>query len=380
MTIHELVTAIQALFPPPDRIPAPEPGLSGPSDDLPSVVEPSPRSEIPEWLRPGDGVLVPADGTLVVEGDALPVQNGQPPAIDAMAYYLPFHFYTDRWGIYVRGSGIVSVASMLASATGANFSLDFANLAHAILLHHERFHFFSEIACSRAELVLGNERYRQYFHDQGATACEEALANAHAFRTALRRQPVAIRQCVEQWMHTQGPGYRDFSRCLAPAAWTDWCRTATRRMRNRKAGKNEIVCSTHGIACGDSAVYTDRVIVQGTVIFRDGHKILSPTEFLYDGLARSVAPLRVVLDAPGVGLLKPFPKYRGLRVLVHINDHPPPHIHVESPPGLSFTRLEWPTLRPLRGDPALSKRQRKDLDSYLSEYRAEIDQKIRQVV
>jgi hypothetical protein len=119
--------------------------------------------------------------------------------------------------------------------------------------------------------------------------------------------------------------------------------------------------------------------VQGHVIRRDGRKVSLPTEFLYDGLTRSVAPIRVVLDAPGVGVLKPFPKDMGLRVLVHSNDHPPPHIHVESPPGTPFTRLEWSTLRPLPGDRALSGRQQKDLDHYLSKYGTQIDQRVRQV-
>ena len=370
MAIHELVTAIQALFPPSERIPTPELGLSLMSDDLPSDVELIPRSEVPDWLSPGDGVLVSEDGTLVMEGETPPAPTGQPAGIDVLAYYLPFHFYTDRWGIYVRASGIISVASMLASATGKRRSSDFANLAYAILLHHERFHFFSEIACSRAELVLSDERYRHYFHDQGAAVCEEALANAHAFRIALRRQPAAIRQCVEQWMHKQGPGYRDFSRCLAPAVFADWRRTATRHMRN--TGMN-------GIACGDSALYANRVIMRDTVIFRDGRKISLPTEFLYDGLARTVAPLRLVLDAPGVGVLKPFPKYVGLRVQVHSNDHPPPHIHVEMPPGTPFTRLEWPTLDTLTGDPALSRSEQKNLDKYLSKYWDAIDQKIKEV-
>ncbi|MGQ0556952.1 MAG: hypothetical protein ACT4PN_13525 [Nitrospiraceae bacterium] len=377
MAIQEFVTAIQSLFPPQERIPAPEPGLSGRSEGLPSGVEPTPRPVIPEWLRPGNGVLVPADGTLVVEGDTLPVQNVQLPVIDALAYYLPFHFYTERWGIYVRSSGIVTVASMLASATGGKLSSDVVNLAYAILLHHERFHFFSEIACSRAELVLHDERYHHYFHDQGATACEEALANAYAFRTALRRQPAVIRQHVKQWMHEQGPAYRDFSRCLAPVAFADWCRTATKHMRN--TGKNGIVLSLPGIACGDSALYANRVILQDTVTFRDGRKISLPTEFLYDGLTRSVAPIRVVLDVPGVVVLKPFPKDRGLRVLVHSHDHPPPHIHVDMPPGTPFTRLEWPTLDPLSDDPPLSKSGRRKLDEYLSKYRDKIERKIKEV-
>jgi hypothetical protein len=369
MAIHELVAFIQFVFPPSGQIPQPP---SGPPEDndvegLPPELSPIPRHPIPNWIEPGEGASFPADGVLVIEGETPAAQQGLPAAIDILAYYLPFHFYANGWGVYLRASGILSVASMLASASGRGLSGDLLNLASAVLLQHERFHFFSEIACSRGELVFEDELYRHYFHDRGATAVEEALSNAHAFRTALRRQPAAIREEVKQWMQAQGPGYRDFARCLTPSAFTGWCRIATRRMR-RSARVIQL-----------SPMRIDAGKARFSNIGPWPHTKPAPTEFLFTGLARSTAPTYLVRDVASVGVLRPFPKYAGIRILVHTNDHPPPHIHVEIPPGRDFTRLEWPALQPLPGDSSLTGKQRKSFDEYLSKYREQIDQKVQQV-
>lgn len=64
----------------------------------------------------------------------------------------------------------------------------------------------------------------------------------------------------------------------------------------------------------------------------------------------------------------------GLQALVHTNDHPPPHFHLLLDDA--EVRLEWPRLEPLKGDRRLSRKERKRLDSYLSEYGREIEEKI----
>lgn len=370
MATHELVEYIQSIFPPSGRMPQPTsvspPDTGTDVEGLPPDLPPISRNRVPDWIEPGEGTSFPADGILVIEGETPAAQQGLPAAIDVLAYYLPFHFYAHGWGIYLRASGILSVASMLASASGRGLSRELLDLASAILLQHERFHFLSEVACSRGELISDNELYRHYFHDRGATAVEEALSNAHAFRTALRRQPATVRDQVKQWMQVQGPGYRDFARCLTPSAFTVWCRIAANRM-----------LGSVGIKLTSSSLRVGKLKLTKTC--PRPHTKPVPTEFLFSGLARSTAPTFLVRDVPGVGVLRPFPKYAGIRILVHTNDHPPPHIHVEIPPGRDFTRLEWPALQPLGGDSVLSGSQRKSLDEYLSKYREQIDQRIRQV-
>lgn len=371
MAIHDLVQAVQSLFPPLGKIPEPESGApSRASDDAEGgaiELPPVSRSPLPKGIEPGKGIPFPADGVLVLEEALRSVSQSPPPAIDVLAYYLPFHFYADKWGIYVRASGILSVAFMLASASGRALSNDLLNLAASILVQHERFHFFSEIACSRAELVLPDELYRHYFHDRRATAIEEALCNAYVLRTVLRGRPTDVRDQVEQWMLTQGPGYAAFRKCLSSSAFARWCQVAT----------NKMCCSSRGVLVSSSGIRAGGVTL--TRKHPSQRYAPAPTEFLFAGLARSTAPTLLVRDAPSVGVLRPFPKYAGMRILVHTHDHPPPHIHVEVPPGRDLTRLTWPTLEPIPGDSPLSRQQRTSLDDYLAKYGEEIDQKVRKV-
>ncbi len=375
MAIRELVDSIQSIFPPAGQIPPADSGQPRPSEaeGLPPDLEPISRHPQPDWIEPGEAIPLPGDGIIAIEGAMPEAPQGPPAPIDVLAYYLPFHFYDNgRWGVYLRASGVVAVASMLASASGRTLSQDLLSIANAILLQHERFHFLSEIACSRAELVTEYELYRHYFHDRGATAVEEALCNAHAFRTALRRQPTTIRRQVKQWMQAQGPGYRDFEQCLSASTFLRWQRIAAQRMQGSARG---IELRSNGIRAGGKT----RLRVHHSWAQIGPRSQPMPTEFLFAGLARAAAPTYLVGDVPGVGVLRPFPKYEGLRVLVHTNDHPPPHIHVEIPPGRDFTRLEWPALQPLPGDPELSGKQRKSLDKHVSKYSDQIDQKIRRV-
>jgi len=382
---NPIVPAIQKSFPPREQIPHPPPGPSKPPDDRSHQLDSIPRTPPPPWLEPGKGVLVPAGGELIIEWecpvleDNLPagiarkvgvrskckdcpvLRKGAPPGIDVIAYYLPFHFHLKDWGIYVLSSGILQVSSEFASTRGKRVPSNLANLAYRVLFHHERFHFLTEMACSRAELVLAAPLYARYYHNGYAVACEEALATAHAFRTAVRGEPADVSKMVERWMKAQGPGYRDFTRCVTPSAFTDWLRLVTRLML--------------GATPPSLSVDTTGPVIRGA----SGVPASLPGEFLYDGLARSVAPVRIVLDVPCVGVLKPFPKYAGVRVKVHCNDHPPPHIHVEIPPSTPITRVSWPALRPLEGDPALSRSQRKSLEKYISKYGGQLEEKIRRV-
>src|SRR6266567_1085529 len=92
---------------------------------------------------------------------------------DTFAFYLPFHFYRTTWGIYVRTSGIWSLAKRFGEAMR---SLDATVLtsAYILLLEHERLHFLAEYAASRIEVVTGEARYVTYFGVADAGRHEEA--------------------------------------------------------------------------------------------------------------------------------------------------------------------------------------------------------------
>lgn len=161
----------------------------------------------------------------IIEGDAnLP----EPPAnvstlgADALAFYLPFHFYRERWGIYVLSSGVLHLASELKGGALSKGDEAYLEVADWILIEHEQFHANTEIAATRAELISRQSLYRPYFCDSVAASHEEALANANAIRWALtsNEDPLDVQPNLETWMKRQGPGYCDYHRWVSSRLFT----------------------------------------------------------------------------------------------------------------------------------------------------------------
>jgi hypothetical protein len=322
-------------------------------EPLPDDPTPAPKVERYRGEPPAEReqiVMVEKDLVLSLETTVslndLPEDVRKPPqGIEPLAFYRPFHLYPENWGIYLRESGVLVVASILKGSDqlGPDDS-DFIELGRKLLLSHEHFHFKAEVACARAEVVAGKRIYNVYYEDTYAAAHEEALANARAYRD-LPHEPADLRQRVSDWMEAQGPGYNEFKNWEAPRKFRKGCRRAARHMLKylHNFGKSK-----------------------------------TPAEFLFDSMGRLKSPVYLVLDFPRVRVFKLFPKAYGMQVLVHTREHPPPHIHIQIPPGRKFTRYLWPDLVPLKGNPELSADERKNLDKYLVKYGREIDKKVQQ--
>lgn len=82
------------------------------------------------------------------------------------------------------------------------------------------------------------------------------------------------------------------------------------------------------------------------------------------------------LGSSAASVLRPFPKAYGMQVLVHSNEHPPPHVHIQVD-GRDYTRYAWPSLQPLKGDAALPGQVRRALNRYVKKYGASIDERVR---
>lgn len=291
--------------------------------------------------------VITVEGGILAPREPLPDPRSSPaqlPPIDALAYYLPFHFYQYRWGIYLRESGIRQVAATLLAGRAVASPNDAVALASEVLLEHEYFHFMAELACSRGEVALLSHRYAPYFLDRRAAALEEALANARAFRAVRRRWPAA-KSILDAWMRSQGPGYSDYARWCSDRAHREGCRAVAGPMLGRAPSRS------------------------------------LPSEFLFEGLrsARSCVPIRLLLDEGSLRIGRPFPKSDGMRIQVYSNDHLPPHFHIELPPGTPYTRYTWPDCEPYPGDRSLTTGERKKLDRYLGRFRSEIDAEIGRV-
>ena len=97
--------------------------VNSPQDELPIPAENDVwRPEVPDWVPrkvPRDGRLEPGEGldlepVASSEDDDWPEMENLFGPVEMFAYYLPFHFYHQRWGIYIRASGVVTIAQWLA--------------------------------------------------------------------------------------------------------------------------------------------------------------------------------------------------------------------------------------------------------------------------
>lgn len=327
------------------------------TDGLPADAEA--RAPLPNWL-PADigGAAVPAeaDHPITIEGrvpmphEPQPTGNGT--TADVLAYYLPFHFYRTAWGIYVRLAGVWALARRLALPKKLP-DMNALACAYNVLLNHERLHFLAEYAASRVEVVTAQACYGTYFKEKNAALHEEALANAHALRGLRRRASPKLVQAASDWMATQGPGYCDFSKWLGPN-FTDGEREAAAFMTPATTALTIVAAMANGPV--------------------DRHR----ADFLFRNASNRPVPLYIVLDSsvPWVRVVKPFPKAYGLQVFVHSNDHKPPHIHIECPPGTPPTRYQWPELTRLPGDRALRASEEKRLHQYVAVHRPAIARRI----
>jgi hypothetical protein len=169
------------------------------------------------------------EGELAVPGTGLELP-GSRVTIDTLAFYLPYHFYSSRWGIYLKTSGVLYVASLLKDALISVGDEDVLQLAQRILFEHEFFHFIVETACARAEVVAKTRLYDVYYPHPFAAPHEEALANAYSFRKALVGQPHPLKAIVAAWMDGQGPGYRDYGRWLGRKTFDAGCQRSAHYM------------------------------------------------------------------------------------------------------------------------------------------------------
>lgn len=286
-----------------------------------------------------------AEDPILPRREPSPVGDGTTP--DALAYYLPFHFYRTAWGIYIRAAGLWALARRLALPEKAP-DTEILTSAYNLLFDHEQFHFLAEHATSKVEVVTATKHYDAYFKNEDGALHEEALANAYALRRLVRRSSTTLVGAVSTWMATQGPGYCEFKKWLPPN-FTEGERYATCLMMQMGAAMTNCLAGA-------------------------GH----PAEFLFRNVGRRSVPTYIVLDrsTPWIRVAKPFPKDFGLQVYVYSNDHKPPHIHVDCPPGTPRTRYQWPELIPLRGDEPLKSKEEKRLRRYVDVHGTGIRSKI----
>jgi hypothetical protein len=370
MSVHELIEFVQGNYSS-QGVPKRDPNGSydRAPDDLNAIQ--GERPPVPDWLpEEDDASVIPVGGE-----DALCLEEELPSAgteggrasnsvtIDTLAYYLPYHFYESRWGIYLKTSGILLVGSLLKDGSLSLGDDDLLQLARRILFEHEFFHFVAETACARAEVVAKTRLYDVYYPHRYAAPHEEALANAHSFRRALVGQPPHIKKIVSTWMDGQGHGYRDYRLWKGRKRFDEGCRRSAHYML-QPLGTVALPSAATRVGRGAGS--------------RRGAGSVAPADFLFAMPTRRSVPICLVHDDTRVGILKALPIYAGMRVWAHTREHPPPHFHIYRPPEMHLTRYLWPwrQLTPFPGDYKLSRSEERILRRYLEKHGGKLDEEM----
>jgi len=151
------------------------------------------------------------------------------PTPEAMAFYLPFHYFHPRlWGIYLVAEAVEEFGRWISrNSSGSLSASEGFGVAGVFLFAHESFHHAVEVFATRLEIAHRQPFYRRGFEAlfrrvYGTDECiEEGLANAAGIRkirdVAFRRPDNPTKReaavaAVTRYVELCGPGYRLGSR------------------------------------------------------------------------------------------------------------------------------------------------------------------------
>ena len=129
--------------------------------------------------------------------------------IEALAWYAPFHFYDEDWGIYIPESSLWKLSKTCFSAIPK--IRDRLNFSREMLSLHEQFHFIVECMASQWELLLRSPCVRPERKNRKApyNHLEEKLANAYVLRGIATRAHGSAKKPIRNYCAEQPAGYRD---------------------------------------------------------------------------------------------------------------------------------------------------------------------------
>ena len=151
-----------------------------------------------------------------------------PRDVDALAWYLPFHYFGLDWGIYVKEQAIFEIAADIYAELRfprltSRLVSDLTRMALSTLYLHEAFHHKVESFATRLELSRIQPTYRLYkdrvsmavkgtdAHLEEAIACAEMYSrlDENAYSNGVeQRTHAATKRFLERWIPNLLPGYR----------------------------------------------------------------------------------------------------------------------------------------------------------------------------
>ncbi len=133
--------------------------------------------------------------------------------IDIVAFYAPFHFFKDYWGIYVVKDMLHGLAWLAYNRVTKHKPLK-QEIVHDILdavMEHALLHFRVEFLTLLIEVAFMCPVYIPYYYrsrrDSSYSPEEEAIANAHMLTKDMTHE---VKEVLRELSDTSPPGYRDY--------------------------------------------------------------------------------------------------------------------------------------------------------------------------
>jgi predicted RNA binding protein YcfA (HicA-like mRNA interferase family) len=152
-----------------------------------------------------------------------------PGTVDALAWYLPLHYYGPDWGIFIKEIEVIRIAGLIKQRLGGGRpdwieTQELCRVALSALYLHEAFHHKIESFAIRLEISRLSPVYIQYDENvfkallgtdgvlEEAIACSEMhtrLRKEKSFHGNVRYHvKTAALRFLEEWIPTLPPGYR----------------------------------------------------------------------------------------------------------------------------------------------------------------------------
>jgi hypothetical protein len=156
--------------------------------------------------------------------------------VDALGWYVPFHYRVAQHGIYISSAGALWLAQQCFKRQySANRHEDLSRKLHyaiQAILRHETFHFAAECMAANWELVTGAPCYTKAVPKLKSAAGyiehEEALANAYMLRgfrwASSPTRGAQATQALKTFIRKQPPGYRDGIEYAGADEYAEGCR------------------------------------------------------------------------------------------------------------------------------------------------------------
>lgn len=168
-------------------------------------------------------------GNRIGEAASRPERLPPPGPVDALAWYLPFHYYGPEWGIYIKESEVLNLAAHIKQRLGgfgpdAREAAQLCRVALSILYLHEAFHHKIESFATRLEIARLSPVYLPYDEKvfrpllgtddvlEEAIACSEMLTRLQKEKSFHGNVPSPIKEAaidfLHDWIPSLPPGYR----------------------------------------------------------------------------------------------------------------------------------------------------------------------------